>query len=60
MIDTTIGFSPDSDGILKTFIDRYTTMLVHDSVLMEEIPAPQFMHQHISMLNPQEHMTGHL
>ena len=59
MIDTTIGFSPDSDGILKTFVDRYTTMLIHDSVLMEEIPAPQFMYEHISMLNPQ-HMTGQL
>lgn len=44
IVDSTIGFLPDDDGILKTFIDRYTTMLIHDSVYMEELPAPHFMH----------------
>ena len=43
---------PDEDGILKTFIDRYTTMLIHDSIFMEEMPTPQFMHQGFSMFNP--------
>lgn len=50
--ESTIGFLPDDDGILKTFIDRYTTMLIHDSVYMEELPAPHFMHQSFSMLHP--------
>ena len=50
--ESTIGFLPDEDGILKTFIDRYTTMLIHDSVYMEELPAPHFMHQSFSMLHP--------
>ena len=27
-------------------------MLIHDSIFMEELPAPQFMHQSLSMLNP--------
>jgi len=40
VVETTIGFLPSEDGILKTFIDRYTTMLVHDSIYMEEVPAP--------------------
>ena len=44
MVDTDVGFLPDNDGILKTFIDRYTTMLIHDSIFMEELPAPHFMH----------------
>ena len=40
MVEETITFLPDeNDGILKTFIDRYTTMLVHDSILKEEIPS---------------------
>ncbi len=53
MIDSTVGFAPGDDGILNTFIDRYTTMLIHDSILMEEIPAPHFMHQGISVLSPE-------
>jgi len=52
MTESTIGFLPDDDGILRTFIDRYTTMLIHDSVYMEELPAPHFMHQSFSMLHP--------
>ena len=39
-------------ALLKTFIERYTTMLVHDSVFMEELPTPQFMHQEFSVLHP--------
>lgn len=39
MVETTIGFLPDDDGILKTFIDRYTTMLIHDSIYLEETPS---------------------
>ena len=52
LINTDVGFLPDDDGILKTFIDRYTTMLIHDSIYMEELPAPYFMHQGLSLLNP--------
>ena len=49
MVETTVTFLPTGeDGILKTFVERYTTMLVHDSILMEQLPAPHFMHQ----LNP--------
>ena len=47
MVDTTVSFNPEEsdyetedDGVLKTFIDRYTTMLIHDSAYMEELPAP--------------------
>ena len=36
MVETTVTFLPTGeDGILKTFVERYTTMLVHDSILME-------------------------
>ena len=42
----------EEDGILRSFIDRYTTMLIHDSIYMEELPAPHFMHQSLSILNP--------
>jgi len=52
IVDTKVSFLPDNDGILQTFIDRYTTMLIHDSVFMEEMPAPHFMHQEFSMLHP--------
>lgn len=52
MVESTVSFLPDEDGILKSFIDRYTTMLVHDSIYMEELPAPHFMHQDLSMLHP--------
>ena len=52
IVDTTINFLPNEDGILQTFIDRYTTMLIHDSIFMEELPAPQFMHERFSMLHP--------
>jgi len=40
IVETNVTLLPDEDGVLKTFIDRYTTMLVHDSILMEEMPAP--------------------
>ena len=50
MVETNVLLHPsEEDGILQTFIDRYTTMLVKDSIFMEEIPAPHFMHQ--SLLN---------
>lgn len=53
MVDTNITFAPTGeDGVLKTFIERYTTMLIHDSMFMEELPAPHFMHHEISMLHP--------
>ena len=48
IVETNVSFLPDEDGLLKTFIDRYTTMLIHDSIYMEEMPAPEFM----SILNP--------
>lgn len=52
IIKTNVTMLPDEDGILKRFVDRYTTMLIHDSIFMEEMPAPQFMHQSLSLLNP--------
>jgi len=66
MVETTIGFLPDEDGILKTFIDRYTTMLVHDSIYMEETPSPHDLaHGHhgeaFALLFPDEdHHEGHM
>ena len=44
IVESTISFEPDEDGILKSFINRYTTMLIKDSIYMEQHPAPQFMH----------------
>jgi len=44
MVETTIGFIPDSEGILKSFVDRYSAMLIHDSILMEEHPSPHDHH----------------
>lgn len=45
MVESNIAFLPDEeDGILRSFVDRYTTMLIHDSIYMEELPAPHFMH----------------
>jgi len=59
-VETTIGFLPDEDGILKTFIDRYTTMMVHDSIFMEEHPSPHDLIKHQqSLLNPMIH-GGHM
>ena len=52
IVKTNVTMLPDEDGVLQSFIDRYTTMLIHDSIFMEEIPAPQFMHQSLSLLNP--------
>ena len=52
IVDTNVSMLPDDDGILKKFIDRYTTMLIHDSIFMEEMPSPHFMHQSFSLLNP--------
>ena len=52
IVKTNVTMLPDEDGILKRFVDRYTTMLIHDSIFMEELPAPQFMHQSLSLLNP--------
>lgn len=52
IVETNVTLFPDEDGILKTFIDRYTTMLIHDSIFMEEMPTPQFMQQDISLLSP--------
>lgn len=52
MVETTIGFLPDEDGILKTFIDRYTTMLIHDSIYLEEHPNPHDLPvHHVSTLS---------
>ena len=59
MTETTIGFLPDSDGILKTFIDRYTTMLIHDSIYMEEHPAESVLSDTLGgLLDPQIHGTA--
>ena len=52
LVNANVTQMPDVDGILKTFVDRYTTMLVHDSIYMEQMPTPQFMHQDFSMLHP--------
>ena len=59
MVETTIGFLPDEDGILKTFIDRYTTMLIHDSIYLEEHPSPadQLINAH-GLLNPMIHHSS--
>ena len=54
MIETTIGFLPDEDGILKTFIDRYTTMLIHDSIYMEEVPGAHG-HEALMMMDGGHH-----
>ena len=38
MVYTTVTFIPaEDDGILRTFIDRYTSMLIHDLAYMEEL-----------------------
>ena len=59
MTETTIGFLPDSDGILKTFIDRYTTMLIHDSIYMEEHPPESVLSDTLGgLLDPQIHRTS--
>ena len=39
-VNTEVTFLPDDEGVLKTFIDRYTAMLIHDSVYMEQLPTP--------------------
>ena len=53
IVETNVSMLPDEEGILKTFIDRYTTMLIHDSIFMEEMPSPHFMqHSSFSLLNP--------
>ena len=52
LVETTISFpqpEADDDGVLRTFIDRYTALITHESAYMEEIPAPQFMHQSLLM-----------
>lgn len=38
--DIRFGTPDEETGILRTFIDRYTTMLVKDSIMLEEVPAP--------------------
>jgi len=30
----------DDDGIMRTFIDRYSAIVNHDSILKEEEPSP--------------------
>ena len=44
IVDTNVTLLPNEEGILKAFVDRYTSMLVRDSIYMEEMPAPHFMH----------------
>ena len=52
IVETNVSMLPDEEGILKTFIDRYTTMLIHDSIFMEEMPSPHFMQHSFSLLSP--------
>ena len=45
MVETSVTQLPhEDDGVVKTFIDRYTTMIVRDQALLEEVPAPHFAH----------------
>ena len=30
----------DEDGIMRTFLDRYSTIVNHDQIILEEEPSP--------------------
>ena len=53
-----VSFLPDDDGVLRTFVQRYTTMLIKDSAFMEEIPPPLDVH-HYAYPNDGENSYSH-